>query len=279
MPYRSLDAERLVATLEKLQARIQERFPDRGIGAVCAELLEIARTDAHRTERLRRPNLWIRAGTIVTIVGFFAAIIYGIYRYRLPDVNGEAFNVFQGVEALINLGVLAGAAVWFLLNLEMRIRREAILGDLHELRSVAHVIDMHQLTKDPTRVLGGEPGQSTPSSPVRDMSDFELIRYLDYCAEMLAMTGKLAALYLRTSRDAVVIHAVNEIEGLTTNLSSKVWQKIMITRQGRLLAATRGRELGATMHLASGQETANANCSPLHPFAIVGGDAGDDPSS
>ncbi|MCI4646336.1 MAG: hypothetical protein MRY64_16265 [Hyphomonadaceae bacterium] len=271
MPYRSLDAERLIVTLTRLQTRISERFPERGIGAVCAELLEIARTDAERTERLRRPNLWIRAGTIATIAAALGALSYGIYRYRLPDVDGEAFHAFQGVEALINLAILAGAAIWFLLNLETRIRRATILADLHELRSIAHVIDMHQLTKDPIMVLGtSETGPSTPSSPVRDMSVFELTRYLDYCAEMLAMTGKLAALYLKTSRDTVVIQAVNEIEGLTTNLSSKVWQKIMITRQNRLMPPNVPEPEGGTMRLASGKDTANANCSALHPFALDG---------
>lgn len=274
MPYRSLEAARLVTTLERLSARIHERFPERGIGAVCSELLEIARTDAVRAQRLGRPNLWIRAGTILTIAGFLGALSYGIYSYRLPDVDGEAFNAFQGVEALINLFVLAGAAIWFLLNLEARIRRESILGDLHELRSIAHVIDMHQLTKDPIMVLGSdETGQATPSSPVRDMSVFELTRYLDYCAEMLAMTGKLAALYLRSSRDTVVIQAVNEIEGLTTNLSSKVWQKIMITRQTRMPAPPSEALQDGSLRLSSGRATANANCSPLHPFAIVGVDA------
>ena len=105
------------------------------------------------------------------------------------------------------------------------------------------------------------------------MTAFELTRYLDYCAEMLAMTGKLAALYLQTSRDTVVIHAVNEIEELTTNLSSKIWQKIMITRQGRLEAEEETPLEEAPMRLSTGRETANANCSSLHPFAIVGGDA------
>jgi hypothetical protein len=32
-------------------------------------------------------------------------------------------------------------------------------------------------------------------------------------------------------RDPVIIQAVNEIEELTTNLSRKIWQKIMILRQ------------------------------------------------
>jgi hypothetical protein len=60
------------------------------------------------------------------------------------------------------------------------------------------------------------------------MTRFELTRYLDYCSEMLALIGKLAALYGERMRDSVVIDAVNDIENLTTGLGRKIWQKITI---------------------------------------------------
>ena len=48
---------------------------------------------------------------------------------------------------------------------------------------------------------------------------------------MLALTGKLAALYMQDVRDPVIIDTVSEIEDLTGNLSRKIWQKIMILRK------------------------------------------------
>jgi hypothetical protein len=99
------------------------------------------------------------------------------------------------------------------------------LDALHRLRSLAHVIDMHQLTKDPTVLLDAH---KTSVSPERTMTRFELTRYLDYCSEMLALIGKLAALYGERMRDSVVIDAVNDIENLTTGLGRKIWQKITI---------------------------------------------------
>ena len=60
------------------------------------------------------------------------------------------------------------------------------------------------------------------------MSRSELERYLDYCSEMLSLTGKLAALYAQAVNDSVVASAVNDIENLATNLSRKIWQKIML---------------------------------------------------
>jgi hypothetical protein len=53
-------------------------------------------------------------------------------------------------------------------------------------------------------------------------------RYLDYCSEMLSLVGKLAALYVQKFDDPVALAAVNEVEDLTTGLSRKIWQKIMI---------------------------------------------------
>lgn len=148
---------------------------------------------------------------------------------RQMTVTAEAFNALQGIDAAVNTIALAGAASWFLLNLETIWRRRAVLRDLHELRSIAHVVDMHQLTKDPTTI--GKGYVSTASSQVHNMTEFELVRYLDYCSEMLSLTGKLAALYMQNVRDPVIIEAVNEIEDLTTSLSRKIWQKIMIVRQ------------------------------------------------
>ena len=84
---------------------------------------------------------------------------------------------------------------------------------------------MHQLTKDPERLLIR--GMETPSSPKGNLSATELMRYLDYCSEMLSLIGKLAALYVQKFDDPVALAAVNEVEELTTGLSRKIWQKIM----------------------------------------------------
>jgi hypothetical protein len=48
---------------------------------------------------------------------------------------------------------------------------------------------------------------------------------------MLSLTGKLAALYAQSVNDTVVVEAVNDIENLATNLSRKIWQKIMMVEQ------------------------------------------------
>jgi hypothetical protein len=222
----ALQAESIESMIEILHRRIEERFPGRGLTRLCAQLLAIAREDRERVAWVARPNLWLRAGVGAAIVLGIAGIVMFARSLLSMTVTVEAFNALQGIEAAVNTVALAGAAGWFLINLETVWRRRAVLRDLHELRAIAHVVDMHQLNKDPTTI--GQGYTSTASSQVHNMTQFELVRYLDYCSEMLSLTGKLAALYMQNVRDPVIIDAVNEIEELTTSLSRKIWQKIVI---------------------------------------------------
>ena len=65
------------------------------------------------------------------------------------------------------------------------------------------------------------------------MEPFELLRYLDYCCEILSLTGKVAALYAQHFNDAVVLEAVDWVEDLCNAFSQKIWQKIdIISREG-----------------------------------------------
>lgn len=228
MPYRTLDPAKIISTLERLDRRIEERFPGRGLAEVCKELLGTARHTADRAREMTAPFYGLRVLSGLLVVAGVSVLAFGIYQYMTAPAleTEEAFHVFQGVEALINIMILVGAGLWFLLTLESRTKQARVLSDLHELRALAHIIDMHQLTKDPVIVMGM--GPKTSSSPDRNMNAFELSRYLDYCSEMLSLTAKIAALYLATSRDHVVIQAVNEIQDLTTSLSAKIFQKISL---------------------------------------------------
>lgn len=223
--YQHLSAERIIDTLGKLHARVVARFPEAGLSRVCAQLIDTAQFCSEDAARLARPTLFWRVVALLLIVAGVAAQI-AAFRYLHVDASGmNAPDLVQGLESAVNLLILFGGAVWFVLTLEERDKRRRALDALHRLRSVAHVIDMHQLTKDPTTLLNPQP---TAASPPRSMTQFELTRYLDYCAEMLSLIGKLAALYADRMRDAVVIDAVNDIEDLTTGLGRKIWQKITI---------------------------------------------------
>jgi len=228
--YRSLNPEHIIHTIAQLRDRIHERFPGSGLSKVADELQQISNEAVARSEWIARPLLPLRAAlaSLVALIGVI--ILLALVNLNVSKL-WESFSDFvQAVEAGINDLVFVGVAIYFLATLEARIKRQRALKAIHELRALAHIVDMHQLTKDPHVILS--PGPATRSSPKRTMTDFELSRYLDYCSEMLSLIGKVAALYVQRFDDPVALSAVNEMEDLTTGLSRKISQKIMILNQG-----------------------------------------------
>ena len=229
--YRALDAQKLIATTETLAQRIGERFPDAGLHQVARQLLETAQHVTDKSSALARPILWVRAVNVLLVLLIIGMLALALVQVELSTDDFGFFDFVQVLEAGINDVILIGAAIFFLFTVERRIKRSRALADLHELRSLAHVIDMHQLTKDPDRVLTVR--RATASSPQHTLSAYDLGRYLDYCSEMLAIIGKLAALYVQNFDDSVVLASVDEIESLTNGLARKIWQKVMILYQIR----------------------------------------------
>ncbi|WP_075082039.1 hypothetical protein [Mariniblastus fucicola] len=232
--YTAIDPEKIISTIERLKARIEERFPKSGLRNVCDQLHEVSVHMKERSNWIARPVHWLRILTwvvcILIVVGTVGAI-WMIGSDASIEQQSTSFSDFVTLlEAGINDVVLIGAAIFFLLSFETRYKRSRALKALHELRSIAHVIDMHQLTKDPHRITQQGNSVFVPGlmSPKLNMTPFELRRYLDYCSEMLSLTGKVAAVYNQAFDDGVATAAASELESLTTGLSSKIWQKILI---------------------------------------------------
>lgn len=223
--YRRIDPLEIVKTLERLAQRVEERFPGSSLSRVAAELLVVAQEATQRAQRNRRPIVALR-GLVLLLLGAIGVSLIEIpLQLRLGEVESVA-QMVQVVEPTISIAFFLSAFVVYLLSLETRIKRDRTLMALHELRAIAHVVDMHQLTKDPATLLEG--GTATESSPQRTMSDFELLRYLDYCSEILALISKIAALYVQDFPDPGAIASVDEVENLTSGLSRKIWQKLTI---------------------------------------------------
>lgn len=229
--YRTLDADKIVATLVQLERRIGARFPGAGLVRVCAELTLIADESKARALRLERPNWRLRLLVALVVALGLAVAAWVTSLLMKRPAEADIFGTLQGIDAFFNIILLAGAAIAFLVTMENRLKRQAALKDLHVLRSIVHVIDMHQLTKDPSPLMPG--ASDTEASPKRTLTAFELTRYLDYCSEMLSLTAKVAALYAQSSTDPTVVDAVNDLERLTANLSQKIWQKITIVESLR----------------------------------------------
>jgi hypothetical protein len=225
--YQALDPAKIIATLEALERRVGERFPNSGLAKISAELTSIARHTSERIAQIARPYIGLRL-LLCVVLALAASCVAWLVLFALRmEASTELTNIMQGADAGVSLLIVLGGAALYLSTLESRWRRDQALKALHEFRSIVHVIDMHQLTKDPSAY--GAP--RTSSSPDRSMTVPQLLRYLGYCSELLSLAGKVAALYADKLRDPVVIDAVGDIERLTTDLSQKIWQKIELFQQ------------------------------------------------
>ncbi len=225
MPDATLDPRHIADTVKRLKLRVETRFPASGLSRIALRLTQVADKASATSRWIAEPIIGLRIGVWSLVVLIVLGLGVTLTTLPLPKGGLELAQFIQVLESGINDVVLIAAAVFFLATVETRIKRHRALGAIHELRSIAHVIDMHQLTKDPEWVLSRGVGTGHVT---RSMTPFELARYLDYCSEMLSLTGKIAALYIQRFDDSVALQAVNEVESLSNGLARKIWQKLMI---------------------------------------------------
>jgi hypothetical protein len=224
-----LHAEPVYRTVQILHDRIQTRFPERGLRQAAADLLalvaEVGSVSGRTQGRTRTARIVSRVLISVILVATIAALTLTVQDAVDDDgALSSSLDWLTLIQTAIGDLVYASIAVFFLFAYPERFRRGRTLEVLHQLRSMAHVIDMHQLTKDPEMLR--ESFTPTPASTRLGMTRDELERYLDYCSEMLSLVGKTAALCAEESRDSLVLETVSTIESLTVGMSRKIWQKI-----------------------------------------------------
>ena len=224
--YRHLKAELIVQTCRSTQERIAGRFANSGLSRVAGEILAVSEQAAGLAAWLAKPHLPLRALAGAGIVTILVIVISVAMHVHVQLTFGSIAEFLQGLDAAINEMVFIGVAAFFFMTLETRLKRRRALRSLHELRALAHIIDMHQITKDPERI--SETPVAVADGAQRPRTPAELISYLDNCSDLLALISKVAALYVQNFDDPVTLAAVNEIENLTNGLSRKIWQKIMI---------------------------------------------------
>src|ERR1700682_2027334 len=94
--YRQLDESKIIATLTALRDRIDNQFPDSGLGRVADEMIAVGREDAECADYLNPPNWPIRifAGLLIT------AMIVVLYLASPPIDLPEGAHKYSGVQSI-----------------------------------------------------------------------------------------------------------------------------------------------------------------------------------
>jgi len=227
--YALLDGREITRTAGLLVQRIHERFPESGLKQVCLVIHRTCGETQAQIDELKRP-IWGLRAIALAMWAFTGAMLFYFLLGGIEWDHMDLPKTYTGFIGLLepSLGSVVFLTAYFLFigSIESRWKQRRILEQVNRLRSLSHVIDMHQLTKDPERLHGS--GTDTASSPERSLSPFLLSRYLDYCSEMLALLSKVSALWAQAFPEPKILTAVDEIEMLSDGLSRKIWQKLMI---------------------------------------------------
>jgi hypothetical protein len=217
--YRHLRVDRLVETADRVASRVAGRFPEASLGRIAVVVADFARGAISTAEKINRPDWWLRGGLIgLAVVVLLGAVVVAI---TLKDQTTLSARV---LEPLRLVPLYLGGILVFFWTLETRFKRGKAVKAIYELRALAHIIDMHQLSKDPECPSEGDPAYRSHEA---------MTQYLHYCSELLAILSKIGQLYVEDFHDGTTLTAVDQLERLATGLSQKIWQKLMILERIR----------------------------------------------
>jgi hypothetical protein len=210
---RKLNPGKLIETATALSRWIATDFPETGLSRVGVEVERLTEEAVRTAEKIRRPNIFLRTGIVLVLVLIVAVVGYHAYNATLKDIID--FSKGFGF-----LGVYLIGALIFLVTVEFKLKRRNALRAVQELRAMAHVVDMHQLSKD-----------SELEKFRQDPNKFkdQIKEYLHACTALLSLMSKIGELYVEHFPDEVATAAVNDFESVCTGLNTKIWQKIIAT--------------------------------------------------
>jgi len=211
-------------TINKLHKRIYDRFPNSSLADLCKALYNVSIETGETIKWIEKPNYTFRIFVSCILLILVILLVFSSKSINFKSSALDIFDFIQSIESGLNEIILIVAGIISIITVETRRKRSRIVKALNRLKCIAHIIDAHQLTKDPD--TSTQQYIPTENSPKRTLTAGELSRYLDYCAEMLALTSKIGFLYVQNFDDPLSNNSFNELETLTTGLSMKIWQKI-----------------------------------------------------
>ena len=230
----SLQAEKIEKAIDDLEQGIKEMLPGRKIVDICQDLKEVigeakkksSRKSSQSFTRKKFLKLFFIA-TLILLATFFITLGLSYFLKAISTSLGRSIGLEEGLQltdTAITLLLPSIAYIFYRLKDNIKTYRSAVLQDLHKLRMLSHIIDVKQLNKTPDWLDWKEKQKKHE----RILNRSEKAFYLEFCSQMQSLIGKIAVLYIRDVNDPALITAVNEIETLTTGLSRKTWQKLML---------------------------------------------------
>jgi hypothetical protein len=229
----AFDPAKLMDTIERVVAQIETEFPRADLLQVGRSVLEQARKAEARSSLIQKTNPWLRIGIVLVLALGFTAAFFVVQKIRRFPDTGDLFVIFQGLEAVLNVVILSGAAVFSIVTIETRWQRKAALKEINATISLIHVVDMHQLGK---HAIIAEMRSATQDDLLKDgyYTLAQINRYFDFCSELMSLAAKITLIYEEKLADTVITDAATAAAQLATALSNETYQKMILMDRAAL---------------------------------------------
>lgn len=215
--------QKIVISLKQLVLRIEERFPGSGLLHLANDITADIEKIPQSIENINHAPKYIGFLKLLVILLIFGTMAGLVSQIEITKDFWTAGVFSQVFSSLVQLVVYLSVLVIFVFSYEKKIKLKKALSCINSYREFAHLIDLHQLAKDPATFMKDyKPGRASRKN---ELGKFSMSRYLAYCNELLSLLGKATALYVHNFPDEALMAAADQIEDLTTGLSIRIWQK------------------------------------------------------
>ena len=96
--FRKIDTAKVTATANQLALRVNERFPESGLGKVATEVAKISQEAVARTEDFNRPTHWLRIPAFVLILLILTLLFWMIPHPESPPCTRSPIPATCGIK-------------------------------------------------------------------------------------------------------------------------------------------------------------------------------------
>lgn len=170
---------------------MEEEFPSSGLAAVANEVAAVSEGSVDRFHQIQKPRIMMRLMVgILVLCAISGPFLFSV----LVNFSEEVTNLgdfLEATDAGLHMILLLAEGIVFLVGMKNRTRRHQALEALAEYRSLADLVELHQINKAPGLDL-----KEAPENDIRTVRTVEaLASYLDFSGVLLSIIGKLSAYY------------------------------------------------------------------------------------
>ncbi|MDP6891073.1 MAG: hypothetical protein QF471_07060 [Phycisphaerales bacterium] len=222
-----ISLEELRMTLSKIRQALRDEFATRQLPREIENLELLTEKDVSRLAKDKR-NHW-KWPCLASIPPIGLCTFLLLFFYLRPGFasSGKEPSVtlhdsIEMLDGLFNYLVSSALGVYVCWQLAAWLRRRKPLKVLHNIRSLAQIMD--QLQSNKTVIDRGEVSLSLA----------QRVHYLEATERSITIAGKIASTLLINHNDRIIIDEVTEIEQACNSMAIRIWQKIAVLNQQRL---------------------------------------------